>query len=304
MIKTMETLARRVVNALRWLFTPMALLFLFIAGYKFRHDVVAAFHNANPIFLACTVLLCMLLHPLTAMFSRLALLSHGKSIPYPTLLYIQLHRLPARYLPGGVWQTASRMMDLHHRGIERKQLTALVLMENVIPLSIALMLSGPLLYTTDRKLAIPACAVFTGAAAMLSVYFFLKKILSKENFLSKWPFIGAIGVSLFFWTVSSLAFFLYWHAFPTPLAQKSFPMLASTYLLAWCAGFVAIFAPQGIGVFESTGGFLLHREIPIEYAAAIFAGFRIATLTGDFLMFTFFTLTRISHNKVFRNKPN
>lgn len=302
MLKALEPLSRHVVSASRWLFTPTALVFLFIAGYNSRHAVVTAFRSADPVFLMCTVLLCMLLHPLTAMFSRLALQSNDKVVPYRTLLYIQIRRLPARYLPGGIWQTVSRMLDLHKHGLEKKQLLSLALMENAIPLSVALILGGIFLYMAEREWILPICTVLLGILIISLVLFFVKKILRKEQLSNSSSFAAATGIMLIFWSISSLSFFLYWHAFPASLTNKSFSRLASIYLLAWSAGFVAIFAPQGIGVFESTGGFLMHREIPIEYAATIFIGFRIATLTGDALLFTMFTLTRFLHRKLTQNE--
>ena len=54
-------------------------------------------------------------------------------------------------------------------------------------------------------------------------------------------------------------------------------------MLAWVTGFVSIFAPQGIGVFESVAGVFLQGALTFAGAAVLAAGFRVAILGADML---------------------
>jgi hypothetical protein len=52
-------------------------------------------------------------------------------------------------------------------------------------------------------------------------------------------------------------------------------------LFSWGIGFISIFAPQGIGVFEVVAADLLRGVEPLMGIAAVIAGFRLIILTAD-----------------------
>ena len=60
----------------------------------------------------------------------------------------------------------------------------------------------------------------------------------------------------------------------------------------WMHGFAAVFAPQGVGVFEATIGMLLKGTIPLAGTALIAAGFRVVILAADLLAFCALQLLR------------
>jgi len=94
-------------------------------------------------------------------------------------------------------------------------------------------------------------------------------------------FLLASAVTMVFWSIAACAFALYWSAFPSIPLGAGFAELSASYLLAWAAGFLAVFAPQGIGVFEAVAGLLLDGALPLAGMAVMVAGFRAATLAGD-----------------------
>src|SRR5665213_2821880 len=106
-------LARRVMATSRWLFGPAALLFLMVAGWRARVVFPMVLEQTDAAPLVVTVLVWTSLHLLTPVFSWIVLRELGADIGYRTLLAIHVGRLPARYLPGGIWHTVSRVMDLH-----------------------------------------------------------------------------------------------------------------------------------------------------------------------------------------------
>lgn len=66
------------------------------------------------------------------------------------------------------------------------------------------------------------------------------------------------------------------------------------YLLAWIAGFVSVFAPQGIGVFESVAGLFLKGALMFAGVAVLAAGFRVAVLDADMLAFGVLLTLRVA----------
>ncbi len=69
--------------------------------------------------------------------------------------------------------------------------------------------------------------------------------------------------------------------FGGPACTASLPAIYGTYLFSWGAGFVAFFAPQGIGVFEFVSGKLLEGQLDLGHAVALMASFRVIVLAGD-----------------------
>ena len=57
--------------------------------------------------------------------------------------------------------------------------------------------------------------------------------------------------------------------------------IAGTYLFSWGVGSLTVFAPQGIGVFETLAAGLLEATSGLGGGAALVAGFRLVVLLAD-----------------------
>jgi hypothetical protein len=64
---------------------------------------------------------------------------------------------------------------------------------------------------------------------------------------------------------------------------------AGVFLVSWLAGFLAVFAPQGIGVFEAAAGFLLTGSLAAGVVAVLF-GFRALSVLSDLGLWVVFRL--------------
>ncbi len=74
---------------------------------------------------------------------------------------------------------------------------------------------------------------------------------------------------------------IYLSAFPG-LALQAAPLeTAGAYLFSWGVGFISIFAPQGIGVFEVVAAELMRGDSAFMSVAALLAGFRLIILAAD-----------------------
>ena len=84
-----------------------------------------------------------------------------------------------------------------------------------------------------------------------------------------------------FWSTSAAAFVLYLSAFPGVDAPEVV-RTAGGFLLGWAAGFIAVFAPQGAGVFETAVADTLHGA-PLAALALVVGGYRAVTAVRDVL---------------------
>jgi hypothetical protein len=105
-------------------------------------------------------------------------------------------------------------------------------------------------------------------------------------------YLQLAAVTTTFWIVAATAFFSYWSAFPDARASVPALRIYGVYLLAWVTGFVSIFAPQGVGVFESVAGVFLQGALTFAGAAVLAAGFRVAILGADMLGYSALLVVR------------
>ncbi|OQW91559.1 MAG: hypothetical protein BWK79_16575, partial [Beggiatoa sp. IS2] len=106
-------------------------------------------------------------------------------------------------------------------------------------------------------------------------------ILNPMTHLSYRHYLNCIAIFIIAWLVATVAFICYLSAFPSVIAATSTLEVAGIYLFSWAVGFVIIFAPQGIGVFELVAAHTLTAPVSLGSIAVLIAGFSIITLIAD-----------------------
>ena len=94
--------------------------------------------------------------------------------------------------------------------------------------------------------------------------------------------------------VAAASFTLFLSAFPNAELTGRMGAVLAAYWLSWAAGFLAVFAPQGLGVFEFVAGLLLQSTMPFASIAVLVAGFRVCMLSGDAVAFGVGWLVRVA----------
>lgn len=279
------------IVAARRLFMPVALAFLVFAAYSARDVISQVLAQARPGILVLAVFGCSALSLILPLVTLTVLRGMGVTINYRTILRVYVDRLPARYLPGGIWQTVSRMADLHALGMSRSQLSLLVLVENLGSLAIALVAGGTfLLLTGSTELSAPA--IIAGGVLLAAG---LPWVSNRFVGLARIPlrtYLVALAIMAMFWLIAATLFSIYWLAFPSLSLEGNVLSIYAAYLLAWAAGFVAIFAPQGIGIFEGVAGLMLKGDLSLTGMTVLVAGFRIVVLSGDVVAYLIGRLIR------------
>ena len=100
-------------------------------------------------------------------------------------------------------------------------------------------------------------------------------------------YLAGIAVILLNWCVAAASFVLFVASFKALSLGTPYLETAAIYLFSWGVGFVAVFAPQGVGVFEVMAGELLRGALALGGVAVLLAGFRLVVFTADLLGWLF-----------------
>jgi hypothetical protein len=172
--------------------------------------------------------------------------------------------------------------------MDARDLSAFVVVENALAVSIALALGGSGIAAIrgfDTWGQIGALSALAGTSLVLALPLILRaKFLKAEARLRTRIYVSLVALAGIYWVFAAAAFVAYVEAY-SGLALLLSPLeTGSAYLLSWGIGFLAIFAPQGIGVFEVAAAELLRGSASLTSIAALLAGFRLVILVADAIM--------------------
>ncbi|QDA56854.1 hypothetical protein [Thermomonas aquatica] len=292
------TLARKALRIAKLLFTPAAVAFLLYFAWESRESLREVVASGQLKRLPIAVLLWSLMPLLAPLFAQTVFRALGHRFSYRRLAVIHIGNLPARYIPGGIWHTVGRVTAFSDLGAGKRDIAVFVLLENVLAVSLAFVLGGPLvaLYRglTDWGL-IAALAGIGGTLGLTSLPWLLNHHLARRR--KKFPareYLMCAGTVAISWCIGATAFVVFLTAFPDLDMRFSALETGATYLFAWGMGFIAFFAPQGIGVFEAVAGDMISGTGSIGNVAALLAGFRLIILLSDALVWGMYQLGRMA----------
>ncbi len=257
-----------------------------------RNDVAALVEGARPGPLLAALALSLASLAQSAWFWSRGLADLRSPLRFARVLEATVAAIPGRYLPGSIWYAAGRIGALRGAGASTAALGVVAVLETLLSFVVAVALGAGLLVaggTADTGLGIASLGAVAVALCLVSSPWVLNPVLrwvGGRRGLGEVPTVGwsgyveLVGHLVLFWVASAAAFWCYLAAFPavdTPGVVRT----AGTFLVSWAAGFVAVFAPQGAGVFETTMAGLL--EGPVAALALVVAGYRALTAVRDAL---------------------
>lgn len=269
---------------LRYLFTLVALLWMGAIAWSWRDQLGQVLAVSLNLRLAGAVGILMIANGLAALSAKWTFRLYSIELPYQVFLRVHLKRLPAKYLPGGIWQGVSRSFDLSEFGSTRGTIAMAIISEYLLAVGFAILV-GVLLTFVKSEFEL------WGRAGMLIAIFTLLIgvvlfIIARRAGVAR-PALVIILVMISYtvnWIVISLAFLLFILATTNPGSIDL--LIFGFYPLAWAAGFVAIFAPQGVGVSEAAFAFMASAdETDVGKYIVIMAGFRVIHLISDLLSY-------------------
>lgn len=266
----------------RRLFIPVALAFLAYSAYRASGSLapLLATISFSHLLVAC---ICwgtaQWVGPLaTAAFTRIL----GVPLGYRELSLISVLRLPAKYLPGGIWQSVARFTAYQKHHVRNADSLTILVAEHLIALGVSAALGAGLLLYLENTAAVDYIAAWVLAVGLalliLPTIWIVRSRPGRARTLA-WMGLVVIAAALF-WCLAAGAFCAYWMAL-FGLHDTDILRIVSCYLLSWAAGFVALFAPQGLGVFEWVAAHLLPSTQALSVTVTAVAGFRLVTIAGD-----------------------
>ena len=284
-------------NLIRWaktLFTPVAITFLGYFCWEARETLGELLRQASWPMLFVAACVWVLLHLLSPLMAVAVLNGSGSAVSWSQAFATHASRLPARYVPGGVWHTVGRVMDFHEQGVRPRHLTAFVVLENGLAAAFTLAVGGAIVMALrdgDTVGTIAGVACTAALIGLVAMYFIVnRKVLQEPDALSARSYLSSLFVTAAFWIGATVAFLTYLHAFPAATGDYSNVEMGGIYLFSWGVGFVAVFAPQGIGVFELVASELMRGPIGLMGLAALIAGFRVVVGVADLAVWSLYQL--------------
>jgi glycosyltransferase 2 family protein len=283
-------------TALLWLqrlFLVCSIAFLVTVFLQNRTDIVSIFALASYSGLATAILFWVLATLVMPAIAFTILRDRKNSITFRTLLSIHLNRIPSKFLPGGVWQTFARVYDMKNIGISKTDISLVVLYEGTYAIILGAIVStlGIYLFSSNELYSTLASILFLGSIATIPLAHYFRK---RSFILSITAYAQLTAVCTVFWVFSAGAFYSYMSAIGMVAASDGVFLTVVYYLFSFVVGFVSIFAPQGIGVFEVVYSELATSELPRTQLIIFVAGFRVLVMLSDMLTWLGYMLIKIS----------
>jgi uncharacterized membrane protein YbhN (UPF0104 family) len=233
-----------------------------------------------PNFIVAAFLFALFLFAFRSLVWRRILKRFGYRIPVAPAMRIWSSSELARYIPGVIWQVAGRVYLVKPYGVPGSVCAASQVLELVIFLLANILLGfGCLVFFGlrhihgDARLWMYGLAVLVPLLALLLhpkiFYGLMNRVMAK---LKKPPLTkqlaGAELTRLLIWNIlglllQSVAVFLI-VARPLELHWAKWYVVTGAYCLAWCAGFLAVLNPGGLGVREAVFVAIMQFALPAD----------------------------------------
>ena len=281
---------KKIFSILKWLWLVLVLA---AAGYYFYRNWEQVINLISQIS-AWRIVLSLVLLIIGKMFLVLlvqySVNSEGWHPKYIETLGIYGLSSLGKYIPGGIWQFVGRFGVYKVNGLSGKASTRAMILENIWLLGSAVaigvigvfltrfdLIAGLLNLPNHQWLAI----LFTVLA--LGLWIVVLKIVHKtmrRHTAENIPSIFVVaGVGLLLWTFIGGSFFVMFHDFPFSAA----PLFIGGYAVSWAVGYIAVFAPGGLGVREAALAFVFSNIASVEMIAVYAAMNRIIWVIAEVL---------------------
>ena len=285
----------KVLNTIQktWLLMFVAICFVFIFGYLYR----SAEHFEYPLRVAAAYLVLSVLIQIVFWLLAGDIWRHIVAVTAGARLTIlgslaQLFTMSlGKYLPGKVWGMLARGILMRHQGISTDSVVIATFFEQFLMLQASLVLSlllfAFLFYGPLSWLAVFAAigvVVFGPRLRIFAIAAYVK--------ISAWLGRGAICVNkitmgqndqralllkfIFLWILNGLVLAsLYFTFFESSYSSRLLATLIFANTVGITVGFLAIFAPGGIGVREGITSAILVNQMPLADAVLLSLLYRL-----------------------------
>jgi len=281
---------KKIFSIFKWLWLVLVLA---AAGYYFYRNQDQVINLINQIS-AWRIILSLVLLIIGKMFLVLlvqfSVNSEGWHPKYIETLGIYGLSSLGKYIPGGVWHFVGRFGIYKVNGLSGKASTRAMILENIWLLGSAVatgvigvflnrfdLIAGFLNLPNQHGLAI----LFTVLA--LGLWIIILIIVHKtmrRHTAGNIPSVFVVaGLGLLLWIFIGSSFFVMFSEFQPSVA----PLFIGGYAVSWAVGYIAVFAPGGLGVREAVLAFVFSNIASVEMIAVYAAMNRIIWVIAEVL---------------------
>lgn len=281
---------KKIFSILKWLWLVLVLA---AAGYYFYRNQDQVVNLINQLS-AWRIVLSLVLLIIGKMFLvRLVQFSVNSEGWHPKYIEtIGIYGLSSlgKYIPGGVWHFVGRFGIYKVNGLSGKASTRAMILENIWLLGSAVatgvigvfltrfdLIAGLLNLPDHQWLAILFTVLALGL--WIGVLMIVHKTMRRHT-AENIPSVFVIaGIGLLLWTFIGGSFFVMFNGFHLSTA----PLFIGGYAVSWAVGYIAVFAPGGLGVREAALAFVFSNIASVEMIAVYAAMNRIIWVIAEVL---------------------
>jgi uncharacterized membrane protein YbhN (UPF0104 family) len=248
---------RKILDVVKWAWVVIVVVvagIYFYRNYQKISDYLATISISRLVASFCFLMVGKLV---LSEMTRYSLKKIDIELNYRDALTITSVTQLGKYLPGGIWHIAGKLGIYKARQISLKKATQAIIFENVWLLSSAFVIGVVLLMMSSKDVLCKLDQHFCDVNVQLLItvilpilwvagLYIFEKLFFKDSDVSIKDFVIKFVLMIAIWLSFGVSF---WLIFPKIGTSFLIP-ITGAFSLSWAIGYVAIFAPGGIGVRE------------------------------------------------------
>lgn len=273
-----------------------AILFFWGRALVRNSDQLAAYQwHIDWIWLLAAQALLLIQSLLLATLWWYALKLMGATVPWRLATSVWLKTQIARYLPGGVWDVAGRVVLGQQAGISARASSASIALEMTLQILSAslFLLILPLLRGDVTSVAyLPVAVALFGICLIVAAPPVFSRLVNLILRLLRRPALAMtityrdilllLGARIVGHLLLGIGFVMFARGV-SDVSWSQAPAMIAAYVGAWLAGYLVVLAPMGIGVREGALTLLLQGLFPVSVIGVMALGYRTWLLVRDLL---------------------
>lgn len=285
-------LNKRLLNIIKWVWLVIVVAALIYYMATYYQDSITYFYSITITSLILSVIFIIFSRILLVDLIRESVKEVGWDPSFSAMFSLVSLTQLGKYIPGGVWQFAARFSAYKANQLSAKKMGKAFFMENVWVVLGGLM-SGTffiLISNVDSplvKIGVSLPSFVKNVLALLSLILWFAILLLFQMINDRGRIIPALSRTLRLFINHALMYFFmgtsFYFLFPI-LDKQLFLFSVGGYILGYVAGYLAIFAPGGIGVREVVTVSIFSGLAPFTELAASTIVYRLLNTAIEFTM--------------------
>jgi uncharacterized membrane protein YbhN (UPF0104 family) len=277
---------KKLIEYIKWLWIAVVIV---AVGYYLvtNWDSIGGFiQQLSPLNLILSVFFIILAKLLLAIVSKLSIEKEGYTLDYLDVFRVVSFTHLAKYIPGGIWHFVGRFNAYNEREMKLKSSTRALIHENLWLLSGAFFTGGmfgvissqgqELLEAVGIRIPIYILLLIIILLWVLALVGYEKLMPANRSIQFYWIFMASLLAWIFLGM--SFGFILPGNSTGTSVYY------ISIYAFGWILGYVAIFAPGGIGIRETALVWLLGGIVAPDLAIVYSSVHRFVFIIGEIIL--------------------